>query len=88
MAFEAYTTNEPSVVRRLQQDPSFTLEYINEVLGRGREPQLQAACARLAGAFDHVLIPPELIDPEEARIVLERVRATLSTETIDLESIP
>lgn len=71
-------------VFRLQHDRRFALDFLDLTLRTGEGSDIAEAFTQFALAFDGVTLPPEAIDPDEARIVLERLARILKIETREI----
>ncbi len=84
MRSQAIPYDELDLVSRLQQDRRFALEFLDVVLRTGKGSDVAEAFVRLALALDDVALPPEAVDPDEARVVLERIHRLLLVETREI----
>jgi hypothetical protein len=84
MRIERLSYDERDLVSRLERDRHFALDYLEAALRTGEGSEICLTFAHLALALDGVALPPEAIDPEEARFVLERLRAVFKLETREI----
>lgn len=85
MMLQRLSSEELNLVSRLGRDPRFAVAYLDQVLGTGKGKEIALAFSHLALAFDDIELWPEAIDPEEARLVLERVRWMLQSQTEEIQ---
>lgn len=81
---QSISYDEQALVSRLKRDRSFAVDYLDSVLRGGEGSEIRLAFAYLALALDSVALRPEAVDPEEARFVLERLRALLKPDTREI----
>jgi hypothetical protein len=84
MRSQRQTEECATLVCRLQQDRHFAFDFVDAALRTGNANDVALAFSHLALAFDEVAISPESINPDEARVVLERMQVLLELGTRDI----
>lgn len=85
MRFQRHQSEDLEIVSRLQRDRRFALAFLAAVLRAGEGSDVALAFTQVARALDDVSLPPEAVDPEEARIVLERLERALRLEAREIQ---